>query len=131
MTTAFRAVLAFTLLAGFYVLVGLFVAAAIFVDVMLFVDFHGNTIRAAIVLTLIAGPLVRELVAVSARREGEQPGVPVGREHEPVLWQTVEELAHLVRTAPPDEIRLVAEVNAAVSEDTRSLGMKATRRRMF
>ncbi|MGW4794000.1 M48 family metallopeptidase [Nonomuraea sp. NPDC004297] len=131
MTTAFRAVLAFALLAGFYVLVGLILGAAIFFDVMLLVDFHGNTVRAAIVLTLIAGALVRALVVVSRRRDGEQPGVPVGREHEPVLWQTVEELSQRVRTAPPDEIRLVAEVNAAVSEDTRFLGLRATRRRMF
>ncbi|WP_080041831.1 M48 family metallopeptidase [[Actinomadura] parvosata] len=131
MTTAFRAVLAFTLLAGFYVLVGLFLAAAVFFDVLLLVDFHASTIKIAIVLTLAAGALVRALLMVSRRRGGEQPGVPVGREHEPVLWQTVEELAQRVRTAPPDEIRLVAEVNAAVSEDTRFLGLKATRRRMF
>ncbi|GAA3213454.1 M48 family metallopeptidase [Nonomuraea helvata] len=123
--------LAFTLLAGFYVLVGLILVAAIFFDVLLLVDFHANTLKIAIFLTLAAGALVRALFVVSRRQGGEQPGVPVGREHEPVLWQTVEELAQRVRTAPPDEIRLVAEVNAAVSEDTRWLGMKATRRRMF
>ncbi|MFC4005802.1 M48 family metallopeptidase [Nonomuraea purpurea] len=131
MTTAFRAVLAFGLLAGFYVLVALILAAAIFFDVLLIVDFHPNTVKFAIVLTLAAGALVRALLMVTRRRGGEQPGVPVGREHEPVLWQTVEDLARRVRTAPPDEIRLVAEVNAAVSEETRWLGMKATRRRMF
>jgi Zn-dependent protease with chaperone function len=131
MTTAFRAVLAFTLLAGFYVLVGLIFTAAIFFDVMLLVDFHANTVKIAIVLTLAAGALVRALFMVSRRRGGEQPGVPVGREHEPVLWQSVEDLARRVRTAPPDEIRLVAEVNAAVSEETRWLGLRATRRRMF
>ncbi|MFC5823749.1 M48 family metallopeptidase [Nonomuraea insulae] len=131
MTTAFRAVLAFTLLAGFYVLVALILATAIFVDVMLLVEFHANTVKFAIVLTLAAGALVRALLMVSRRRDGDQPGVPVGREHEPVLWQTVEDLAQRVRTAPPDEIRLVAEVNAAVSEDTRLLGLRATRRRMF
>ncbi|WP_084773409.1 M48 family metallopeptidase [Nonomuraea candida] len=131
MTTAFRAVLAFTLLAGFYVLVGLILVAAIFIDVMLVVDFHANTVKFAVVLTLAAIALVRALIMVSRRRGGEEPGVAVGREHEPVLWQTVEELAQRVRTAPPDEIRLVAEVNAAVSEDTRWLGLRATRRRMF
>ncbi|MFI7125218.1 M48 family metallopeptidase [Nonomuraea sp. NPDC050153] len=131
MTTAFRAVLAFILLAGFYVLIGLFLVAAIFFDVLLLVDFHVNALKAAIVLTLVAGALVRALFVVSRRQGGEQPGVPIGREHEPMLWQTVEDLAQRVRTAPPDEIRLVAEVNAAVSEDTRWLGMKATRRRMF
>ncbi|MED7926307.1 M48 family metallopeptidase [Nonomuraea sp. LP-02] len=131
MTTAFRAVLAFTLLAGFYLLVGLVLAAAVFFDVLLIVDFGANTLKLAVVLTLAAGALVRALVMVSRRKDGEQPGVAVGREHEPVLWQLVEDLARRVRTAPPDEIRLVAEVNAAVSEDTRWLGLRATRRRMF
>ncbi|MEO3868466.1 M48 family metalloprotease [Nonomuraea sp. B12E4] len=131
MTTAFRAVLAFGLLAGFYVLVGLIVAAAVFFDVLLLVDFHANAVKSAIVLTLAAAVLLRALFMVSRRSGGKQPGVPVGREHEPMLWQTVEELAQRVRTAPPDEIRLVAEANAAVSEDTRWLGLKATRRRMF
>jgi Zn-dependent protease with chaperone function len=128
MTTVFRAVLAFALLAGFYALVGLIVAAAIFFDVLLLVDFHANALKAAVVLTLAAGALVRALVVVSLRKGGEQPGLPVTREHEPHLWQTVEDLAQRVRT---DEIRLVPEVNAAVSEDTRFLGLKATRRRMY
>ncbi|MEV4220893.1 M48 family metallopeptidase [Nonomuraea sp. NPDC049725] len=131
MTTAFRAVLAFTLLAGFYVLVGSVVTAALVFDVLLVVDFHANGLRAAIVLTLAAAALVQALVMVSRRPGGEEPGVAVSREHEPVLWQTVEELARRVRTAPPDEIRLVPEVNAAVAEDTRFLGLVATRRRMY
>ncbi|SEL71542.1 M48 family metallopeptidase [Nonomuraea pusilla] len=131
MTTAFRAVLAFALLAGFYVLVGLVLGAAVFFDVLLFVDFHARGVQVAIVLTLAAGALVRALVMVGRLGGGEQPGVAVGREHEPVLWQTVEELARRVGTAPPDEIRLVAEVNAAVSEETRFLGLRAVRRRMF
>ncbi|HEX4816171.1 MAG TPA: M48 family metallopeptidase [Nonomuraea sp.] len=131
MTTAFRAVLAFTLLAGFHILVGLVLAAAILLDVLLVVDFHAGALKAAIALTLVAVALVRALFVVSRRRGGEEPGVPVAREHEPVLWETVEDLARQVRTAPPDEIRLVAEVNAAVSEDTRWLGLRATRRRMY
>lgn len=130
MTTALRAVLAFALLAGFSVLVGLVLAAAVFLDVMLFVDFHPRMLVFALTLTLAAVSLVRALI-VAGRGGGEQPGVAVGREHEPVLWQTVEELAQRVRTAPPAEIRLVPEVNAAVSEDTRLLGLRATRRRMY
>ncbi|WP_336204595.1 M48 family metallopeptidase [Nonomuraea sp. LPB2021202275-12-8] len=131
MTTALRAVLAFALLAGFYVLVGSVVAAAVFFDVLLLIDFHANGLRAAIVLTLAAAALVQALIMVSRRSGGEQPGVLVTREHEPALWRTVEDLAQRVRTAPPDEIRLVPEVNAAVSEETRFLGLVATRRRMY
>lgn len=131
MTTAFRAVLAFTLLAGFYVLVGLILAAAIFFDVLLFVDFHARGVQVAIVLTLAAGALVRALWMVSRRSQGKEPGLAVGREQEPELWRTVEELAQRVKTAPPDEIRLVAEVNAAVAEDTRFLGLSSSKRRMY
>ncbi|TXK42547.1 M48 family metallopeptidase [Nonomuraea sp. C10] len=131
MTTAFRAVLAFCLLAGFYVLVGVIVLAAVALDVLLIIDFHANLIKFAVVLTLAAAALVRTLIMVSRRQSGEQPGVAVTREHEPVLWQTVEDLARRVRTAPPDEIRLLPDVNAAVAEDTRFLGLKATRRRMY
>ncbi|NRQ38728.1 M48 family metalloprotease [Nonomuraea sp. NN258] len=131
MTTAFRAVLAFALLAGFYVLVALVVAAAVALDVLLVFEFRAGLLQVAIPLTLAAGALLRALVVVSRSGGGEQPGVPVGREHEPVLWRTVEELAQRVRTAPPDEIRLVAEVNAAVSEETRLLGLRAVKRRMY
>ncbi|MFI7443826.1 M48 family metallopeptidase [Nonomuraea indica] len=131
MTTALRAVLAFALLTGFYVLVGVVVGAAILADVLMAVSFHANLLREAVALNLAAALLVYALVMVSRRRAGEQPGVPVTREQEPVLWQTVEDLARRVRTAPPDEIRLVPEVNAAVSEDTRLLGLRATRRRLF
>ncbi|MGV9771220.1 M48 family metalloprotease [Streptosporangium sp. NPDC003464] len=131
MTTALRAALAFALLAGFYVLVGLVLAAAVLFDVWLFIDFHAAGLKVAALLTLAAGALVQALWMVSHRKEGEQPGVAVAREHEPELWRTVEELARRVQTSPPDEIRLVAEVNAAVSEDTRLLGLRATRRRMY
>ncbi|MFG1943761.1 M48 family metallopeptidase [Nonomuraea sp. NPDC048826] len=131
MTTAFRAVLAFSLLGGFYVLVGGFVAAAVALDVLLIVDFHTGLVKFAVVLSLVAVALVRALIMVSRRQDGGQPGVAVTREHEPVLWQTVEDLARRVRTAPPDEIRLVPDVNAAVAEDTRFLRLRATGRRMY
>jgi Zn-dependent protease with chaperone function len=42
----------------------------------------------------------------------------------------VDELAVQARTRPPDEITLVPEINAAVSEDTRVLGMLPGRRYM-
>ncbi|NUR89963.1 MAG: M48 family metalloprotease [Nonomuraea sp.] len=131
MPTAFRAVLAFALQAGFYLLVGLVVAAAIFFDVLLLVRFGATELKIAIVASVAAAALVRALFTVSRRRAEEQPGVSVSREDEPVLWQTVEDLATRVRTAPPAELRLVPEVNAAVSEDTRLLGLRATRRRMY
>ncbi|MBP2705132.1 M48 family metalloprotease [Microbispora sp. RL4-1S] len=131
MTTAIRAALAFGLLAGFYVLVAALLGATVLVDVVAVRNHGAGPLRDAVVLTLAALALLRGLVLVNRRREEEETGVAVGREHEPLLWQTVEELAARVGTRPPDEIRLVAEVNAAVGEDTSWLGLRAGRRRMY
>lgn len=131
MTTAVRAALAFSLLSGFYLLVVIILGATVAFDVWALTDLHFGILKIAALLSLASLALVRALWMVSRAKDGERPGVAVTREQEPELWRTVEELAERVRTAPPDEIRLVAEVNAAVSEDTRFLGLRATRRTMY
>ncbi|GAA4595899.1 M48 family metallopeptidase [Planotetraspora phitsanulokensis] len=131
MVTAMRAALAFGLLAGFYVLVAAVLGVAAVFDVVAVQHLSSGALKIAIVLTLAALALLRGLILVNRRRPHTEPGVAVGREQEPALWRTVEELAEVVRTRPPDEIRLVAEVNAAVSEDTSWLGLRAGRRRMY
>ncbi|MFF3672150.1 M48 family metallopeptidase [Microtetraspora malaysiensis] len=131
MVTALRATIAFGLLAGFYVLVAAVLGAAVLVDVAAVRHITVGSLKIAIVLTLAALALLRGLILVNRRGSQAKPGVAVGREDEPVLWQTVEELAARVGTRPPDEIRLVAEVNAAVSEDTSWLGLLAGRRTMY
>ena len=47
------------------------------------------------------------------------------------LWATVHELAQEAGTRMPDEIRLVPEVNAAVSEDAKFLGLAGGRRYLY
>src|SRR5690242_12354839 len=131
MVTAFRATIAFGLLAGFYVLVAAVLGAAALVDVVVVRHVTAGSVKIAIVLTLAALALLRGLILVNRRGRQEEPGVAVGRGDEPVLWQTVEELAARVGTRPPNEIRLVAEVNAAVREDTSWLGLRAGRRVMY
>ncbi|NDL57306.1 M48 family metallopeptidase [Phytoactinopolyspora mesophila] len=131
MRTTLRALVAVALLGGFYLLVGLVVAAAVVIDVALIVRGDGQGLQAAIAITLVAFALIRALVVVSRQQMGEPPGIPVSPDDEPALWQTVDQLAEQVQTAPPDEIRIVGDVNAAVSEDTKFLGLKATRRRMY
>jgi Zn-dependent protease with chaperone function len=131
MVTAMRAALAFGLLAGFYVLVAAVLVGAAVVDVTAARHISSGALKIAIVLTLAALALLRGLILVNRHKPHAEPGVAIGREQEPALWRTVEELAALVRTRPPDEIRLVAEVNAAVSEDTSWLGLRAGRRRMY
>ncbi|WP_166355294.1 M48 family metallopeptidase [Phytoactinopolyspora limicola] len=130
MKTTFRALVAVALLGGFYLLVALIVVGAVVLDIAV-IQRGGDGLQAAVILTLAALALIRALIVVSIQQSGEPPGIEVTPDDEPVLWQTVNELAEQVQTAPPDEIRIVGDVNAAVSEDTKFLGLKATRRRMY
>ncbi|PXY31928.1 hypothetical protein BAY60_06265 [Prauserella muralis] len=56
--------------------------------------------------------------------EGPKPA----RHEQPGLWRLVDELAAQAGTRPPEEIVLVPEVNAAVREDARLLGLRPGRR---
>ncbi|GAA5107870.1 hypothetical protein GCM10023339_06290 [Alloalcanivorax gelatiniphagus] len=67
------------------------------------------------------------LVAALLRIVRAVPVVPTGlavpATAQPELWAMVRRAAEVVRTRPPDEIRLVAEANAGVTEDSRYLGL--------
>jgi len=58
-------------------------------------------------------------------------GLVVPRDAAPRLWAAVDDLAAEVDTRPPDEIRVVPEVNAAVSERARLLGLVGGRRTLL
>lgn len=131
MITTFRAALAVVLLAGFYVLV-----AAITVGVAVFDYYavrygHAGGFKIAAFATLGGLAMLRGVFVVGRRSDDVQPGVAVTPRDEPELWRTVGELASRVRTRMPDEIRLVPDVNAAVSEDARLLGLIPGRRHMY
>ncbi len=70
---------------------------------------------------------------VSALRARRPPieGPRLDREHHPALWQMIDDLANQVKTRPPDEIVLLGEINAAVTEDARFLGLRPGRRTMM
>ncbi|MEV4254589.1 M48 family metallopeptidase, partial [Spirillospora sp. NPDC049652] len=132
MTTTLRAALALALLAGFYVLVGLVLAAAVAADALYLAHpSHLAALKIVIVLTVAAFALLRALLVVGRKKGDDSYGRIVGPEQEPELWREVTALAAAVGTAPPDEIRLVPDVNAAVMEETSWLGLRAKRRRMF
>ena len=71
------------------------------------------------------------LVALVRHRRAGTSGVVVGRQDQPELWRLVLAVADRIETRPPDEIRLVADANAAVSEDSRWLGLVTGERRLF
>lgn len=131
MITTLRAALAVALLAGFYVLVVVITAGTVLLDFVLVRYGHSGGAKAAGLATVAVIAMLRGALLVGRRPAGPEPGVVVSARDEPALWRTITELAREVRTRVPDEIRLVPDVNAAVSEETRMLGLIAGRRRMY
>lgn len=132
MSATYRALASVVMLIGFYVVALLQLAAVAALGVWLFSHTSG----------LVAGklllPLVVALGAVGVglwkaiRTKNEPaPGLILGEREAPDLWATVRELATVVGTRAPDEIRLIPEVNAAVSEQSRLLGLIGGRRTLY
>ncbi|MFD5327724.1 M48 family metallopeptidase [Streptomyces sp. NPDC127092] len=132
MGATLRAVRAFVLLSGFYLL-GLGLLALLgAVDWASWVWAPAAVRLKIFVLTVVlAIPVVRGMFMLRTPRDGEPGGLLVSEADEPRLWATVRELAGQVGTRAPDEIRLTPDVNAAVSEDARFLGLLGGRRRLF
>ncbi|MPY55279.1 M48 family metalloprotease [Streptomyces acidicola] len=132
MGATLRALRAFVLLAGFYLL-GVFLLAALAgADYLLYL-YAPASIAAKLyfVSALLAIPLVRGLFMLRTPKGEELPGRPVTETDEPDLWRTVRELAEQVGTRAPSRIVLTADVNAAVSEEARLLGLLPGPRRLY
>ncbi|GAB7041105.1 MULTISPECIES: M48 family metallopeptidase [Catenuloplanes] len=133
MTTAFRALISIIMLAGFYlVALLLFVAGT---ALAVWVGSHSNGAGAAKFGLFVFGATVWAVGygTWKAVREqsGDPNGIPLRRDQAPQLWATVDELAQAVGTRAPDEIFLVPDVNAAVSEKSRLMGLIGGRRTML
>ncbi|MFD6755699.1 MULTISPECIES: M48 family metallopeptidase [Micromonospora] len=132
MAATYRALASVLMLIGFYVvaLLQLVAVGALFY----FIASRGN----GLVATKLMLPLVIALGAVAvglwkAIRTSHEPapGLVLDERDAPQLWSTVRELATAVGTRAPDEIRLVPEVNAAVGEESRLLGLVGGRRTLY
>ncbi|MDX3227199.1 M48 family metallopeptidase [Streptomyces sp. ME19-01-6] len=136
---AARAVLALVLLVVFYVLVALLVLVwvAFLVLGLWSAGAPESTAPPTTVILACAAfaPIMAGMVWAVVRTA--RPAAPlentvwVSRRRAPALWAAVEELAEGVGTAPPDAIRLTAEVNASVTEDATFLGLVAGRRTLY
>jgi Zn-dependent protease with chaperone function len=133
MVSALRAAISVAMLAGFYV-----VALVQLVAAVAFAFWVGSHAGAAVAVKVVL-PLLIALVggvgvalwrAVRAKPEPPK-GLQVGPHQAPALWSTVHALAGEARTRMPDEIRLVPEVNAAVVEESRLLGLVGGRRYLY
>ncbi|WP_371577337.1 M48 family metallopeptidase [Streptomyces sp. NBC_01314] len=132
MGATLRALRALVLLAGFYLLGVILLAALAGTDYLL--SLYAPSSLAAklyLVSVLLAIPLVRGLFMLRTPKGEDLPGLPVTEADEPELWRTVRELADAVGTRAPSRIVLTADVNAAVSEDARLLGLLAGPRHLY
>jgi Zn-dependent protease with chaperone function len=127
-----RAAAGVALLLGIYVLAVGIVATLVAVAVYAIREQYpeavaGQLVGLAFITTvgLVAGVLHRR------RTDEEMPGIRVEHDDQPRLWAEVRDLAATVRTRPPDEIRLVPDVNAAVSEQIRMLGLVGGHRVLY
>ncbi|PWV82477.1 Zn-dependent protease with chaperone function [Prauserella marina] len=128
MRGSIRAFLAIALLVLFpFFVVGLGVTGIVFG----FVTGHRTGIYIAILS--FGMMLALSLALVQALRTKMKPpeGAVMTRHEQPGLWRLVDELAARAQTRPPDHIVLVPEINAAVSEDARALGLKPGTRYMM
>jgi Zn-dependent protease with chaperone function len=131
--TSGRAARAVALLVGFYALGFGTLALLVGLDVvcdrlgMSGTD-YGRVLIASAVMAL---PILRGIFFTRGNRMRKPPGVAVGPAEQPVLWRRTAELARAMGTRPPREIRITADVNAAVHENARLLGLLPGKRRMF
>jgi Zn-dependent protease with chaperone function len=127
-----RAMLAVALLIGFYVVaIGIAAGLVFLVVEAAIVGLSGFALlKLGVLAAVIAFAIGKGLFG---RRKGatEPPGMLVLERDQPTLWSEVRDLAAAVGTRMPDEIRVVPEVNAAVSEDAKLLGLVPGTRRMF
>ncbi len=138
MTLRLRAARALVLLAGFYLIGVVLLAAMGALDWLLVTRlftagaawFEGTILTGT---ALVAVAIVRGMVAfLRAGRLGPVPAaVAVTPQEQPELWEQVRAAAEVAGERPPDELYLVADVNAGVAEQSRLLGLLPGRRRML
>ncbi|MEU8000514.1 M48 family metallopeptidase [Catellatospora sp. NPDC049111] len=133
MKAGMRALFSVLMLIGFFVLVLVEFLASVAFAVWLI------TVGPAALAVKVTAPLFVAIVggvgwalwqAVRFKNE-PMPGVVVTPDQAPQLWAEVRRLAEGVGTRAPDELRIVPEVNAAVSEHSRLLGLIPGRRYLY
>ena len=132
MVTTLRAALSVGLLIGFYVLALAIVGGLGVATVWLYQEHAGAAVVKLAYVTIAAAVGIVVVLWRVLRAKPEPPqGIDIGPDQAPQLWQVVRELAATAQTRVPDDIILVAPVNAGVTEDARLLGLLGGRRRMF
>ncbi|OZM83239.1 M48 family metallopeptidase [Pseudonocardia sp. MH-G8] len=100
-------------------------------NVFAFTESPVTAVKIAIGVVPTVLVLGRGLWVLASPIDNPVRGIPVREHEQPELWALVRTLAEVAGTAPPHDIHLIADANAAVMEDTRLLGLISTRRHMF
>jgi len=118
-----RAALALSMLVGYYTL-SLVVAAGALALMVVLARWHAPGIAYLFFLALAGLSLwtAGKVLFESGKSEGDLPGVPLEPAAEPALFSLVSDVARDVGTRPPDEIRLIPDANAFVTERGGFLG---------
>ncbi|GIJ10422.1 M48 family metallopeptidase [Micromonospora andamanensis] len=132
MAATYRALASVVMLIGFYVVALLQLAAVAALGVWLYGHTNGLVTGKLLLPLIIAlGAVAVGLWRAIRTKNEPAPGLVLDEREAPQLWATVRELADAVGTRAPDEIRLVPEVNAAVGEQSRLLGLIGGRRTLY
>ncbi|MFI1255320.1 M48 family metalloprotease [Streptomyces netropsis] len=132
MTASPRALRALVLLADFYLVILVVLGALVGTDVAAWIWAPAPVaIKVTLISALLGFPILRGVFALGTSTGNEREALPVTETEQPELWGTVRSLAERSGTRPPDEILLTGEVNAAVSEDARLLGLLPGRRHLY
>jgi Zn-dependent protease with chaperone function len=125
---ALRAALVLALLVLFYALAAAVVGGLVSLVVLAAKASHGFATVKLGVITIVVGAALARAVFHRSSASKALPGLPVARHEEPGLWSVVDDVARSLRTSPPDELRLLDDVN--VTQDARLLGLLPGRRTM-
>lgn len=132
MLTTLRATIAVVMLFGFYVFALAVVGGLGWLTYFAFATGHGLAGgKLGYVTIAVAGAIVVALWQVIRAKPELPSGLPVSPQQAPELWSSVNELARELKTRAPDQILLVPDVNAAVTEETKLLGLLGGRRTML
>ncbi|MET8961520.1 M48 family metallopeptidase [Streptomyces sp. NPDC004074] len=138
MIASLRALRALVLLGGFYLMGVVLLAALLAADWLLLSSVLVNRspylmLGVVFASVMLAVPVLRGMFAFlpAGRRSSGPEGLAVTPEAQPTLWAEVREAARKACTAEPDALLLTADVNAAVTERARLLGLLAGPRSLY
>jgi Zn-dependent protease with chaperone function len=129
--TTLRAFIALVMLFGFYLFALIVVGGLGWLTVLAFSHDVAGASKLGYLTIIVAFGVLAALWQVIRAKPELPSGLPVSPQQAPELWGHVAQLSASMQTRPPDEILLVPEVNAAVTERTQLLGLIGGRRIML